>query len=126
MSLTIPPARIVEESNSPLLRAPEGWPRRPLGEVATILNGFAFKSKQFVASGGVPLIRIRDIFKTETAVGFVGDYDERYLVCPGELLVGMDGDFNCARWAGPEGLLNQRVCKITPDPMVLDVEYLTI
>jgi type I restriction enzyme, S subunit len=29
-----------------------------------------------------------------------------------DLLVGMDGDFNCTRWAGEDGLLNQRVCKI--------------
>ncbi|MHB9149813.1 MAG: restriction endonuclease subunit S [Thermoleophilia bacterium] len=126
MSLTIAPARIVEESDSPLLVAPAGWPRQPLGEVAEILNGFAFKSRQFVAGGGVPLIRIRDIFKSETAIGYVGDYDERYVVRRGELLVGMDGDFNCARWAGPDALLNQRVCKITPDPDVLDLDYLTV
>jgi type I restriction enzyme S subunit len=24
----------------------------------------------------------------------------------------MDGDFNCARWRGPKGLLNQRVCRV--------------
>ena len=126
MSLTISAAQIVAESDSPLLQAPDSWSRRPLGEVATILNGFAFKSKQFVSSGGVPLIRIRDISKKETAVCYAGDYAERYLVRPDELLVGMDGDFNCARWAGPEALLNQRVCKITPDPDVLDLDYLTI
>lgn len=125
MSLTIPPAQIVEESSSPLLAAPESWPRRPLGEVATILNGFAFKSNQFVPSGGKPLIRIRDIFSGHTAVGYTGDFDDRYLVKPGELLVGMDGDFNSAVWRGPEALLNQRVCKITPDPRHLDLDFLT-
>lgn len=125
MSLTISAARIVEESNSPLVAAPESWPRRRLAEAATILNGFAFKSRQFVPEGGVPLIRIRDIFKEETAVGYVGDYDARYLVQQGELLVGMDGDFNAARWSGPTALLNQRVCKISPDPALLDLDYLT-
>jgi type I restriction enzyme, S subunit len=125
MSLTISPARIVEESRSPLLAAPDSWPRRPLGEVATILNGYAFKSKQFVPSGGTPLIRIRDIFNEDTAVGYVGEYDERYVVRPDELLVGMDGDFNAARWRGPTGLLNQRVCKITPDATQLDLDFLT-
>jgi type I restriction enzyme, S subunit len=125
VSLTISPARIVEESDSPLLAAPDSWPRRPLGEIATILNGYAFKSKQFVADGGTPLIRIRDIFNDYTAVGYVGDFDNRYLVEPGQLLVGMDGDFNCARWSGPEALLNQRVCKITPDSTQLDLDYLT-
>jgi type I restriction enzyme S subunit len=126
MSLTIHPARIVEESESPLLFAPDSWPRRPLGEVATILNGFAFKSAQFVADGGTPLIRIRDLFSTETAVNYAGDYESRYVVRRGDLLVGMDGDFNCARWAGPDALLNQRVCKLTPAPKCLEVAYLTL
>jgi type I restriction enzyme, S subunit len=125
VSLTVPPARIVEESDSPLLAVPDSWSRRPLGEVATIVNGFAFKSNQFVPEGGKPLIRIRDIFKKSTAVGYVGEFDQRYLVQPGDLLVGMDGDFNCARWSGPEGLLNQRVCKISPDPEQLDLNFLT-
>jgi type I restriction enzyme S subunit len=125
VSLTISPARIVAESGSPLLAAPDTWPRKRLGDVATILNGHGFKSSQFVAEGGTPLIRIRDIRKTSTAVGFVGDYDDRYIVRSGDLLVGMDGDFNAARWAGPEALLNQRVCKITPDPEFLNLDYLT-
>jgi type I restriction enzyme, S subunit len=123
MSLTISPARIVEESGSPLLVAPASWPRRPLGEIATILNGFAFKSKQFVPDGGKPLIRIRDIFNETTAVGYVGEFEQRYLVQPGDLLVGMDGDFNCARWSGPEALLNQRVCKVTPQSEQLDIDF---
>jgi type I restriction enzyme S subunit len=47
------------------------------------------------------------------------------LVQTDDLLVGMDGDFNCARWRGPEALLNQRVCKIVPDPEELDLDFLT-
>jgi type I restriction enzyme S subunit len=125
MSLTIAPAQIVEESSSPLLAAHSSWERRPLGEVATILNGYAFPSKQFTPDRGTPLIRIRDISSESTTVRFVGDYDERYIIQPGELLVGMDGDFKCARWRGPEALLNQRVCKITPDPKQLDLDFLT-
>lgn len=125
MSLTIPPARIVEESDSPLLAAADGWLRRPLAEVSTVLNGFAFKSNQFSLDAGMPLIRIRDLFKDRTSVGYVGEYDGRYLVHPGDLLVGMDGDFNCSRWRGSTALLNQRVCKITIDPDRLDLDFLT-
>jgi type I restriction enzyme, S subunit len=125
VSLTVSPAQIVEESGSPLLEAPDSWARYPLGDVATIVNGFAFKSKDFAADSGIPLIRIRDIFSDQTSVRYVGDYDERYVVQPGDLLVGMDGDFNCARWQGPVALLNQRVCKVVPDPDKLDRDFLT-
>ena len=93
--------------------------------MATILNGFAFESKRFVPDGGKPLIRIRDIFNDHTTVGYLGEYDYRYIVQAGELLVGMDGDFNCARWRGSNGLLNQRVCKIGPHPEEFDLDFLT-
>lgn len=126
MSLTVSPAEIVGASRSPLLATPDSWPRRPLGEVATIVNGFAFKSKQFVPGGGRrPLIRIRDIFNETTSVGYAGEYEEKYIVQPGQLIVGMDGDFNCTRWRGPEALLNQRLCKIVPDEEQLDLDFLT-
>ena len=36
-----------------------------------------------------------------------------FLVEPGELLVGMDGDFHCLPWRGEKASLNQRVCKIS-------------
>src|SRR5204863_55494 len=125
VSLTISPARIVEESESPLVKADPSWPRLPLSEVATILNGFAFRSKQFAADAGTRLIRIRDLFNDTTVVGYVGKYDERYIVEPGELLVGMDGEFHCTRWRGQRALLNQRVCKIVPNPDRLDLTFLT-
>ena len=84
-----------------------------LGEVATIQNGFAFKSSQFTKDAGMPLIRIRDVGKDATDTRYVGEYDPAYLVNAGDLLIGMDGDFNSARWHGEPGLLNQRVCRIT-------------
>lgn len=125
MTLTLDPAKLVAESRSPLLASRPGWPRRPLGQVATILNGFAFSSKQFSVEEGMPLIRIRDIFNSNTSSRYVGQYDTRYVVHQGDLLVGMDGDFNCALWTGPDALLNQRVCKITPHPDYLDLNYLS-
>lgn len=124
MSLPVSPARIVEESASPLLATPPSWPRRPLGEVAQVINGYAFKSEQFSRSSGMPLIRIRDIFSVHTEVAYDGKYEDRYIVRPGDLLVGMDGDFRCSRWRGTEALLNQRVCKVVPDTKQLSVEFL--
>ena len=113
MALTVPLSEIVEKSSNRLLGKHASWGRVLLGYIATVLNGFAFKSSEFSNSGGVPLIRIRDVGKDQSETTYLGEYDHRYVVEPGDLLVGMDGDFNCARWRGPRGLLNQRVCKIT-------------
>ncbi len=41
----------------------------------------------------------------------------------GEILVGMDGDFNVARWKGSKALLNQRVCCVRPTDNI-DVRFL--
>lgn len=112
MTLRVHPDQIVRTSGSPLLSAHESWERVRLGDVADVLNGFAFKSSSFSASEGIPLIRIRDVGRAATAVRYAGDYDERYVVAPGTIVVGMDGDFRAARWVGPPALLNQRVCAI--------------
>lgn len=112
MSLTVRVQDVVEESDDPLLTIAPGWERVPLGEIASVLNGFAFPSKQFRAEGAMPLIRIRDVGTDTTVCTYEGHFDRRYLIRTGDLLVGMDGDFKTAIWNGPEGLLNQRVCKV--------------
>jgi len=109
MALTIPVAEIVENSKNPLLGKHESWGRVLLGEIAKIQNGFPFKSSQFTKDEGIPLIRIRDVGADSTDTNYVGEYDPAYLVEAGDFLIGMDGDFNSARWRGPKGLLNQRV-----------------
>jgi len=60
----------------------------------------------------MPLIRIRDIGNTKTEAYYDGDYREEFIVDPGTLLIGMDGNFNIRRWQGPRALLNQRVCRL--------------
>ena len=112
------------------------WAWCRLIEIARPSYGFAFKSSQFnVDKRGMPLIRIRDISKTDTEAYYEGDYDHTYLVRAGDYLVAMDGDFNLRRWQGPEGLLNQRVmcingwrCDIDPEfvklPLQMVLDYL--
>ncbi len=112
MALTVSVDEIVQGSRSPLLGARPHWKRIRLGDIASVLNGFAFKSAQFTKGDGMPLIRIRDVGSASTDTNYVGEFENRYIVEPGDLLIGMDGDFNCARWRGPRGLLNQRVCKV--------------
>ena len=103
------------------------WDWCRLIEIARPSYGFAFKSSQFnVDKRGMPLIRIRDISKTDTEAYYEGDYDHAYLVRAGDYLVGMDGDFNLRRWQGPEGLLNQRVMCINGWRYDIDPEFVKL
>jgi len=114
MALTVALDEIISGGNA-LLSIKPRWKRVRLGDIGEVLNGFAFKAELFTREMGMPLIRIRDVGSAASETFYSGDYDERYVVTAGDLLVGMDGDFNCARWRGPRSLLNQRVCKITVD-----------
>ena len=91
----------------------DGWVQTPIGDVAQVLSGFAFKSELFNKTEGIPLIRIRDLPKRDsTEALYSGSYEDRYVVKKGDFLIGMDGEFHCYEWNGPDALLNQRVCRI--------------
>ena len=95
-----------------------------LGDITHILSGFAFPSEGFGDSGDLPLIRIRDVVPGRSETWFSGDYDKSYLIVTGDILIGMDGEFNRARWKDGPALLNQRVCKIKSSSNRLDDGYL--
>lgn len=95
-----------------------------LNEKIEVLSGFAFPSSGFNQLDGLPLIRIRDLGGSTTEVRFRGAYDPAYRVSKGDLLVGMDGDFEVYRWEGGDALLNQRVCKISSASREIDQGFL--
>jgi type I restriction enzyme, S subunit len=124
MALTIPLDQLISANVNPLLRAKAHWPRARIGTFGSVMNGFAFKSTLFTRDRGMPLVRIRDVGDKASETYYAGEFDARYLVEPGDLLIGMDGDFNCARWRGPRSLLNQRVCRVTADPKLCHPRWL--
>jgi type I restriction enzyme S subunit len=96
-----------------------------IGDVTRLVNGFAFDSKYFNQDGvGMPLVRIRDVVRGSTNTYYSGEYAKDYVVQAGDLLIGMDGEFNIAPWRGRPSLLNQRVCKIAAIPGVTHDAYL--
>ncbi len=115
---------LVAENRNGLLGKRKSWSRVRLKQIATILNGFPFESAKFKKESGTPLIRIRDILPGRTETFYDGDFDPAFLVQRGEILIGMDGDFNCKEWTGEPALLNQRVCKITPDTNLFSKQFL--
>ncbi|NOS94454.1 MAG: restriction endonuclease subunit S, partial [Cyclobacteriaceae bacterium] len=67
-------------------------------EIATALTGYPFDSKLFNDSNGFPLIRIRNLKEGKTDTYYDGDYDDSFVVKRGDLLIGMDGEFNLVEW----------------------------
>ena len=113
MALGKSPADIVASGDYPLLEISPRWERVRLGEIATVQNGAPFSSEYFTHGEGMPLIRIRDVRRDSTENFYSGPYEDEFVVRKGDILIGMDGDFHAAIWKGPDGLLNQRVCRLT-------------
>jgi len=98
----------------------KGWEYIALSSVCKVQNGFAFNSKMFNDSNkGLPLIRIRDIKRGYSLTYTDEACSDDFFVEDGDMLIGMDGDFNIGEWKGGHALLNQRVCKLIPSEKVL-------
>ena len=86
---------------------------KKLTDICDIQYGYAFDSKCFTEDSSYPaLVRIRDVKRGYSETYYLGDYSDEYILSAGDLLVGMDGEFNIARWKMNGALLNQRVCKL--------------
>ena len=94
-----------------------------LPEICRIQYGYAFDSAKFSDSEGVPLIRIRDVVRGFSETYTTEECGKEYVVNDGDMLIGMDGEFNIARWKGGKAYLNQRVCRLIPSDAV-DALYL--
>ena len=104
---------------------PATWRWTYLPDIATICYGFPFNSEFFnETKQGRPLIRIRDIIGGKTSTYTTEDCPDEYVIKKGDMLVGMDGNFQVEYWGSEEALMNQRVCKIDANNDYLDQDYL--
>lgn len=94
-----------------------------LTDVCKIQYGYPFDSSKFSSESGVPVIRIRDVVRGYSETYTTEEYNEEYIVNDGDMLVGMDGEFNIGKWNGGIALLNQRVCRLVPTSEI-DANYL--
>lgn len=79
--------------------------------MADLINGFPFDSAAFSDDGDLPLVRIRDVLSASFET-FVSSevVPKSALIRDGDVVIGMDGDFNVAHWSRGPAALNQRLC----------------
>ena len=102
---------------------PGGGEKVKLIHYCNVLYGFPFESQYFSEDSSLmPIIRIRDVVPGVASTYYSGAFAQEYVVKKGDVLVGMDGNFNLAKWNDRDGLLNQRVCKLYTknDNMLID------
>lgn len=88
---------------------------RRVGDVADLTNGYPFDSDAF-GTDGMPLVRIRDLFLGKFATYVSGPVPNAVVLKNGDIVIGMDGDFELVVWKRGPAALNQRMCMLRARP----------
>jgi type I restriction enzyme, S subunit len=96
---------------------PTGWRISSIYDAVEVIYGAPFSSALFNSNGeGKPLTRIRDLDTENPSVFTTEAHPKGYMIQPGDIVVGMDGEFKAYLWGGTTSWLNQRVCVFVPKP----------
>lgn len=91
------------------------WVDTPIGEGVRFQVGYPFQSQYFTSDRiGKRLVKNRDLKSDDQIVFYNGEYDYKFIVHNGDILIGMDGDFLPYKWDKGIALLNQRVGRLLP------------
>lgn len=105
--------RTLRHSDSGVI--PEGWRVSGIHDVAVVEYGAPYSSRRFTTEDiGLPVIRIRDLASQKPEIRTDEQHPREVRVQPGDIVVGMDGEFRAYVWCGDVAVLNQRLCRFSP------------
>ena len=96
----------------------------PLKEIATFLNGYAFKPSDW-SKEGLPIIRIQNLTGTNKEFNYYnGNYNEKYIIENGDILISWSASLGIFLWENMRGILNQHIFKVIFDKNIeIDKTY---
>ncbi|OSI16733.1 restriction endonuclease [Neisseria dentiae] len=93
---------------------PQGWEKSTLGEIATYINGRAFKPTEW-SKAGTPIIRIQNLNNPNAEYNYyVGNIEKKYHIENGDLLFAWSASLGAYIWKGENAFLNQHIFKVLP------------
>lgn len=96
---------------------------KKLGDVATYVNGYAFKPKDR-GDKGLPIIRIQDLTGNSYDLGFYnGIYPQKVEINDGDILISWSASLGIYVWNRGKALLNQHIFKVVFDKVNIDKAY---
>lgn len=96
---------------------------KKLGDIATYINGYAFKPEQR-GSEGLPIIRIQDLTGNAYDLGYYnGDYSKKVELNDGDVLISWSASLGVYLWNRGKALLNQHIFKVVFDKVEIDKFY---
>lgn len=98
----------------------EGWEYKKLGEVASYINGYAFKPGQWKESG-TPIVRIQNLNNPDAPYNYYdGDVPDKVKIYNGDLLISWSASLGAYIWKGGNAFLNQHIFKVEFDKVNID------
>ena len=99
------------------------WKKVKLGDVATYVNGYAFKPSDW-SDNGLPIIRIQNLTGNDYETNFYsGEYQKKYEVNTGDILISWSASLGVYEWKKELALLNQHIFKVVFDKLNVDKRY---
>ena len=96
---------------------------KKLGDIATYINGYAFKPEDR-GEEGLPIIRIQDLTGNSYDLGFYdGKYPEKIEINDGDVLISWSASLGVYVWNRGKALLNQHIFKVAFDKLDIDKNY---
>ena len=93
---------------------PKGWKKTTLGEIATYVNGRAFKPIEW-SKTGIPIVRIQNLNNPNAEYNYYdGNIEEKYHIRNGDLLFAWSASLGAYIWKGKYAFLNQHIFKVLP------------
>ena len=91
---------------------PERWKVKSIFDISDVIYGVPLSVNKFSENGKFPVIRIRDILSNSISAYTDELVDEKFLTKTGDLLIGMDGNFQMNFWFRNGDCVNQRITRI--------------
>lgn len=94
-----------------------------LGDIATYINGYAFKPQDW-SDEGIPIIRIQDLTgNSYQANRYNGEYASKYEVNDGDVLISWSASLGIYIWHGEKAVLNQHIFKVVFDKEKISKDF---
>ena len=94
-----------------------------LGDIATYINGYAFKPKEW-GQTGLPIIRIQNLTgSNEDFNYFDGVYPAKVEVNDGDVLISWSASLGVYLWSRGKAILNQHIFKVEFDKLPIEKRF---
>ena len=97
-----------------------------LGDLASYINGYAFKPDDWTTSG-LPIVRIQNLTGTNEGYNYYeGKYPSQVEINNGDILISWSASLGVYLWNGGKAILNQHIFKVDFNKLPVNKDYFMV